>query len=143
MGRGGYRPGAGRKKGVKHPNTISKEQIRAHVQAKVAAALDPLVDAQLANAQGLKYLVTRNKRTGRFVRVTEAVARIKQGSEEETIEVWEKDPCVQAFTDLMNRAADKPIEPVQVDLAAPALDALLARLDQGRAYYATLKSPKS
>ena|SRR3990167_2178621 len=123
-------------KGRKRASTITKEQIRAHVQAKVAAALNPLVDAQLANAQGLKYLVTRDKKTGKFVRVTEAMARIKQASHEETIEVWEKDPCVQAFTDLMNRAADKPIEPVQVDLTAPTLETLLARLDQGRTNYA-------
>jgi hypothetical protein len=34
---------------------------------------------------------------------------------EEVIEVWEKDPSVQAFTDLMNRTIDKPIEQMAVD----------------------------
>ncbi len=29
------------------------------------------------------------------------------------IEVWEKEPSIQAFTDLMNRAIDKPAETVQ------------------------------
>ena len=35
-------------------------------------------------------------------------------STEEIIEVWEKDPSVQAFTDLMNRTLDKPAEQVKV-----------------------------
>jgi hypothetical protein len=29
---------------------------------------------------------------------------------EKTIRVWQKDPSVQAFTDLLNRAVDKPAE---------------------------------
>ena len=106
----------GRPKGSKSTATLTKEAIRAHVQSRVAAQLDPLIDAQLANAQGVKYLVTRDKHTGKFIRVTEAMAKLKQGQDEEIIEVWEKDPSVQAFTDLLNRAADKPVEAVQVDL---------------------------
>ena len=37
---------------------------------------------------------------------------------EETIQVWQKDPSVSAFTDLMNRAIDKPVEqPTQLEHA--------------------------
>lgn len=75
--------------------------------------METLVAAQIAHAAGLKYLVTRDKKTGKFVRVTEAMAKAKLGENEEIIEVWEKDPSVQAFTDLMNRAIDKPAEQVQ------------------------------
>ena len=64
----------------------------------------------MSHAVGLKYLVVRDKKSGKFVRVGEALAR---QSEAETIEVWEKDPSVQAFTDLMNRALDKPAEALQ------------------------------
>jgi hypothetical protein len=39
---------------------------------------------------------------------------VKLGDDEEIIEVWEKDPSVQAYTDLLNRALDKPAEQVQV-----------------------------
>ncbi len=67
----------------------------------------------MAHAEGLKYLVTRDKKTGKFIRVTEAMAKARLGANEETIEVWEKDPSVQAFTDLMNRALDKPAEQEQ------------------------------
>lgn len=73
-----------------------------------------MLAAQIANAQGLKYLVTRDKKSGKFIRVTEAMARAKSGDHEEIIEVWEKDPSVQAFTDLLNRALDKPAEQLKV-----------------------------
>jgi len=111
--RGGKRPGAGRPKGTKSPSTIDKEALRELVRAKVAANMGPLLDAQVQNAQGLKYLVTRDKKSGKFIRVTEAMAKAKLGDHEEIIEVWEKDPSVQAFTDLMNRTIDKPAEQVQ------------------------------
>ena len=113
MPRGGARPNTGPKKGSKHAETISKEQAREALRAIVLAHLEPLVAAQLAHAKGLKYLVTRDKRSGKFIRVTEAMARVQIGVDE-TIEVWEKDPSVQAFTDLLNRALDKPAEQFKV-----------------------------
>ena len=139
MPRGGKRPGAGRPKRIGPPRArgpstaradrkLSKEAAREVVRQQVMAQLIPLVAAQVANAQGLKYLVTRDKRTGKFIRVTEAMAKVKQGETEETIEVWEKDPSVQAFTDLMNRAIDKPAEqPHELNVTMDI--ELLGRLD--------------
>jgi len=79
--------------------------------------MDALVSAQMAQAKGLKYLVVRDKKSGKFLRVTEAMAKAKADAldeeSEEQIEVWEKDPSVQAFSDLMNRAIDKPKEQEQ------------------------------
>jgi hypothetical protein len=113
MPRGGARPGSGLKKGTKLQRTLDKIEARELVRRTVTAALGPLIEAQIANAKGLKYLVTRDKHSGKFIRVTEAMARLKQGDSEEHIEVWEKDPSVQAFTDLMNRALDRPAEQEQ------------------------------
>jgi hypothetical protein len=95
----------------------------------VTAALAPLLDAQLANAVGLKYLVTREKKTGKFVRVTQAMARRKRGEDEELIEVWEKDPSVHAFTCLLDRALDRPKEQ-EIDVKVGPSDAAarIARL---------------
>jgi hypothetical protein len=90
---------------------VPKEAAREYVRQRVIAALGPLVDAQIQNATGLKYLVTRDKKTGKFIRVGAAMAG-RAG--EETIEVWEQDPAVQAFTDLLNRALDKPAEYVEM-----------------------------
>lgn len=108
--RGGARPNSGPKKGAVYQKTLDKLAAREVARQLITAKLEPLIDAQIANAGGLKYLVTRDKKTGKFLRVGSAQAAKPN---EETIEVWEKDPCVQAFTDLMNRALDKPSEPVQ------------------------------
>lgn len=101
-------------KGHVTKKTIDKIMAREVVRQMVTDKLQPLIDAQIANATGLKYLVTRDKKTGKFIRVTEAMAKLKLGADEELIEVWEKDPSVQAFTDLLNRALDKPAEQVKV-----------------------------
>lgn len=114
MTNGGRRPGAGRKKGSKNKTTLDKDALREHVRHRVAAELDPLLDAQITHAKGIKYLVVRAKQGGKFLRVTEAMAKRRElADDEELIEVWEKDPSVQAFTDLLNRALDKPKEQEQ------------------------------
>lgn len=68
--------------------------------------------AQIAQSKGLKYLVTRNK-NGKFVRVTEAMAKARLSDDEFIVEVWEKDPSTLAYTDLTNRYLDKPTEAPQ------------------------------
>jgi hypothetical protein len=114
---GGARPGAGMPKGHKTAKTIEKEAAREILRDLVKANLQPMVEAQVANAKGIKYLVVRNAKTGKFLRVTEAMAKLKIGKEgdEEIIEVWEKDPSVHAFQDLMDRTLDKPSQPVAVE----------------------------
>jgi leucyl aminopeptidase (aminopeptidase T) len=94
--------------GTKERQTIEKEAAREMLRARVVAKLGPMVDAQIDQALGLKYLVRRDKKTGQFVRVTaEQAGKAPKGSVEE---VWEKDPSTSAFADLMNRALDKPKE---------------------------------
>jgi hypothetical protein len=120
MPRGGARPNSGPAKGTKYgPNasTISKEAAREALRQVVLGHMESLVAAQVANAKGLNYLVTRNKATGKFEKVTqermEQLLTSEDADELERIEVWQKDPSVQAFTDLMNRALDKPKEQEQ------------------------------
>lgn len=110
MPRGGKRPNSGPKKGAIYQPTLDKQQAREAVRTLVLRSLEPLVMAQVANARGLSYLVYRDKKSGKFERV-KALEAVNQ--DEETIEVWEKDPSVQAFTDLLNRTLDKPAEQVQ------------------------------
>jgi len=107
MPRGGPRPNSGPKKGTKHASTISKEQAREALRQIVLREMDSLVAAQMAQAKGLSYMVVRDKATGKFLRVAEDQAKNLK-PDEQVIEIWEKDPSVQAFTDLMNRALDKP-----------------------------------
>jgi hypothetical protein len=88
--------------------------MRELIRQRVGERLDELLDAQIANALGISYLVTRDKHTGKFIRVGPARPSM---SNEETIEVWEKDPNVAAFAYLCNQAFDKPAEqPIEVDV---------------------------
>lgn len=112
MPRGGWRPGSGRKKGT---SGLKAEMARNLLREMVEAEIRPLVQAQIRNAKGLSYLVTRDKKTGKFVRVSAAMARRLEGKGTEVIEVWEKDPSVHAFADLLNRAYGKPVEALEVD----------------------------
>jgi hypothetical protein len=109
-GHGGKRAGAGKPKGSLATQTIEKMAAREALRQIVLRDLEPLVAAQKAQALGLKYLVTRGS-DGKFVKVTEAMAGKLTG--DEIIEVWEKEPSTAAFTDLMNRALDKPKEQEQ------------------------------
>lgn len=133
MARGGPRPGSGRKKGSK---ALDKEMARERLRMKVWEHWDPLIEAQIANAKGIKYLVARHKASGKFIPLTEdAAKRIINGEDpaHEMVEVWEKDPSIHAFTDLMNRAIDRPAEQKQeVDVNLPGVEAVIARLLAGR-----------
>jgi hypothetical protein len=111
MPRGGFRLGSGKPKGAKNVATISKEQARDALRQIVLAKMSELVDAQLSNATGIKYLVRRDAKSGKFLRVTADM--LDQQTDDDLIEMWEKEPSVQSFTDLMNRALDKPKEQEQ------------------------------
>ncbi len=117
MPRGGRRPNSGPAKGTKYKPTLEKEAARELARKIVTDRLEHLFAAQIANAGGLKYLVARHKKTGKFVRLTqELTERILSGEDtaHEAIEVWDKEPSVPAFTDLMNRALDKPADRMKV-----------------------------
>lgn len=120
----------------KTKGTLAKEAARELVRQAITEQLGPMIEAQIANATGLKYLVTRERSTGKFIRVTEAMAKHRSDPNVvddsfEVIEVWEKDPSVQAFTDLLNRAIDKPREQVQ-EIAVTVSNEMVSRLDRAK-----------
>lgn len=128
---GGKRTGAGKPKGHQAQATLDKIAAREFVRQRVTAQLGPLLDAQLANALGLKYFVTRDAKTGKFVRVTQAMARAAKGLE--TVEVWEKDPSVNAFQYLLDRALDRPAEQeIPIKVRTEDADARVALLVAAR-----------
>lgn len=134
MPRGGKREGAGRKPGIPNAATLSKEAARDALRQIVLEQMRELTEAQIANAKGIKYVVARHKNSGKFERVTEdELKAILDGADEDRIvlEVWEKDPSVQAFTDLMNRALDKPKEQEQ-EIKLTGDEALIGALLAGR-----------
>lgn len=60
-GRGGARPGAGRKKGVMEPHTLAALKAKQHFMARVAKSADKLFDAQLTEALGTSHLFRKVK----------------------------------------------------------------------------------
>ncbi|MEE8346172.1 MAG: DUF5681 domain-containing protein [Dehalococcoidia bacterium] len=111
----------GRPKGAKSKTTIAKEMEEEELRSLIRKDLHQMLDAQIANAKGIKFLMVRERKGGKFKRVVETMAKAaaggKVGKDEEIIEVWEKDPSVHAWDSLLNRAygqARKPPEDVNV-----------------------------
>jgi hypothetical protein len=65
------------------------------------------------------------------VRVTEAMARQHLRPGETLVEAWEKDPSVQAFQSLLDRALDRPKEQEQT-IKITGDDEQIRRLHAGR-----------
>ena len=118
-----------RTKGAKGKKTLLKEERREAFAQLVMQAMAPLIRGQLAQAAGLHYLVTRDKKTGKFIRVGRAMAGKLT---EETVEIWQKEPSIEAFKYLMDRALDKPAEQ-KLQVEVTDLTAQEQALDRGRA----------
>jgi hypothetical protein len=113
MGHGGKRTGAGRPKGPTAA-TINKILERERLRQIVCAELEPMIRAQIAHAKGVSYLVLRNP-DGTFTRATNAAqidAACKAGAQ--AVRIFTQAPNTAAFTDLLNRALDKPADQIQL-----------------------------
>src|SRR5262245_43751518 len=113
--RGGARPGAERKKGF--------DALRQHerIRAMVAAAQDGMVAARIEAAQGVKYLVARERESGKSTHLTkEAAEAILSGkdSTREIVEEWEKPPSTHAFADLMDCVLGKAKDVVDAKVSS-------------------------
>ena len=118
----------GRPLGSKGQHTLEKEAAREHVRKRITSELDPILDAALSRAKGLSYLVTRDAKSGKFIRVTAATLK----STQTVIEVWEKEPDMAAVRELLDRCIDKPQEqPLDVNVKGD-WDKLASRLAQAR-----------
>ena len=112
----------GRPKGSKGKKTLDKEAARELLRSMVKVSMGPMIEAQVKNAQGISYLVYRDKKGGKFTKVKADEAETILGRDDVLVEVWEERPSVQAFTDLMNRTIDKPVETVQATVTMQGLD---------------------
>lgn len=117
MAAGGKRKGAGRPKGLRMPSTLTKEAAREALRQRVTKEMDVMLDAMIATVKGLKHFFLRDAKTKQFTRITdpnEIENALNTGKEGENFWIFTKDPSVQAFTDLANRALDKPAEHVNL-----------------------------
>lgn len=101
------------------------DKVKAHdrVRELVAEHLDEMTLANIKNACGIKYLVTRDKATGKFTKLSEEDAKLRlTEGHTEIVEVWDERPNVQSFTDLMNRTLGKPAETLDATVTIQGLE---------------------
>lgn len=110
MPRGGKRPGSGAPRGNQNGMNVDKAKYRQAARDVIGPHMVDVLSAHIANAKGIKYLVVREKATGKFLRVGEIAA----AASEEVIEVWEKDPSIEAAKVLLDRLLDKPSEHIEL-----------------------------
>src|SRR5215831_17659253 len=114
-GHGGKRKGSGKHKGTRWPSTLAKAEARELVRQYVTERLPEYLDAMSDNILGIRHLMMRDPKTGKFERITGDAKQIDKALKTKTaFWIYTKDPNVQAFTDLLNRCIDKPAEHVQV-----------------------------
>jgi len=95
--------------------TLEKEQAREFVRQYVSGHLEALLESQIDNAMDIRHVMMRDPNTGKFERVTGDAKQIDKALKTKTaFWIYTKDPNVRAFADLMNRALDKPSEPVEI-----------------------------
>lgn len=104
-------------KGHKTKKTLSKEAAREVAREMITREMEPMIQAQVAHAKGINHFFLRDEKTKQFTRITdpdEIERALNSGEEGRNYWIFTKDPSVQAFTDLLNRALDKPAEQVKV-----------------------------
>lgn len=130
----------GKPKGYKHQKTLEKEAARELTRQIITAHLEPMTLAQIAHAKGIAYIVLRNP-DGTFTRATnEAQVDAACAAGAEAFKIFTQAPNTQAYTDLMNRALDKPAEQLQVQMSGALELQMGDRLRAARARLAKAKA---
>jgi hypothetical protein len=120
MPRGGRRPGAGRKRGHKEPQTLEREAVQAALNQRVFKAADRLFHAQMAQAEGVTFLFRKPKTGGPAKRVTDedTLRRFFDGELDDDEAAWffvaTERPSAEAADRLLNRALGKAVEHLQM-----------------------------
>jgi len=116
--------------------TLDKAFAREVLRQLVIEALPDMVKAQIAMSKGINYLVLRDRATGQFIKRLGARSlqkHLKEGSENEVVEVWQKDPSSQAFRELVAHTIDLPKQQEQELKLTGEWDKLTAVLRSARA----------
>lgn len=100
----------GKPKGYKAPATLEKEAARDALRQIILKHMEDMTAAQIAHSKGVSYMVLRHP-DGSFTRATdEAQIDAACASGAHAFQIFTQAPNTQAYTDLMNRALDKPKE---------------------------------
>jgi hypothetical protein len=112
MPRGGARPNTGPKKGSHHKATLDKLAQKEAFRQVVFKHQEALLSSAIASAKGIQHFVLRDKKTGKFEKVTSEQAAIAVMNDPESVyEFWTRDPSIAAFAYLFDQALDKAAQP--------------------------------
>ena len=105
----------GRPKGRRNNSTLKKEAAREAFRCRITSAIEPIADALLARAQGVRYFTIRNKKTGKYEIVTspQQVIQALNSEDDNSGEFYTALPEVSAIKEALDRALDKAHEPAQ------------------------------
>ena len=133
MPRGGPRPNAGAKKGSKHAATLSKELARERLREMLTEHMEPVAASLVSRCKGVRYFVTRNKKTGKYELVTnpEQVVAALNAEDENCGEFYTDKPDTTAIKEFFDRTVDKAKEQEQEIKLTGEAD-LIAKLLAGR-----------
>lgn len=106
----------GPKKGVKYAKTLEKAEAKERLRQLLTAKLEPVANALVSRACGVRYFVTRNKKTGKFEMVTnpDKVIDALNQEDEESGEFYTAIPDTAAIRELFDRTLDRAPQPVKV-----------------------------
>lgn len=123
----------GRPKGRKNDSTLSKEAARERLREMLTRKLEPVAEALVSRACGVRYFVTRNAKTGKYEMVTnpDQVIAALNGEDEMTGEFYTDKPETAAIKELLDRTVDKAKEQEQ-DINLKGDADLIAALMRGR-----------
>lgn len=133
MPRGGARPNSGPKKGTKYAPTIAKEIAREQLRALLTKQLEPVAESLVSRCKGVRYFVTRNKKTGKYELVTnpDQVIKALNNEDENCGEFYTDKPDTAAIKEFFDRTVDKAKEQEQEIKITGEAD-LIAKLIAGR-----------
>lgn len=109
----------GRRKGAKNKKTLAEEAAREAIRAELTDRYRDFIDGLCSRAKGVRYFVTRNKKTGKYELVTnpDQVIAALNGDDENSGEFYTEKPDVQAIREGFDRMIGRPKEqPREVDV---------------------------
>lgn len=123
----------GRPKGSKNHSTLAKEAAREYYRVRLMAEIDDIADAHISRCKGVRYFVTRNKKTGKYELVTnpDQVIAALNAEDENTGEFYTDKPDIQAIREALDRTMDRSKEQEQ-ELKLTGEADLIAAIGFGR-----------
>lgn len=106
----------GPQKGAKYKPTLEKAAAKELLRKLLMSKLEPVADALISRCIGVRYFVTRNKKTGKYELVTnpDQVVAALNGEDEQTGEFYTDKPETAAIREFLDRTMDKAPQPVKV-----------------------------